>query len=71
MNYAGFCPVVFSLPGGFLAVMKKAQILTWEEFCAFDYESFRERHSYEIPAENKADSFGWLNGEIVAVDYGN
>ena len=24
-----------------------------------------------IPAERKADSFGWLNGRVVAVDYGN
>lgn len=71
VKFEGFCPVIFSLRGGFLVVMKKARVLTWEEFCDFDYESFRERHSYEIPAENKRDSFGWLDGKIVAIDYGN
>lgn len=69
-NSMGLCPVVFSLKGGFLIVMRKARILTWEEFCEFDYETFT-RTKAPIPVEQKADSFGWLDGEIVAVDYGN
>lgn len=66
----GLCPVVFAVKGGFLIVMKRAQILTWEEFCEFDYEKFKMQKA-AVPVEQKTDSFGWLNGEIVAVDYGN
>lgn len=66
----GLCPVVFNLGGGFLIVMKRARILTWEEFCDFDYKTFRMTKA-AVPVEQKADSFGWLDGEIVAVDYGN
>lgn len=66
----GLCPVVFAVKGGFLIVMKRAKILSWEEFCEFDYENFKMQKA-AVPVEQKADSFGWLNGEIVAVDYGN
>mgnify|MGYP001600941842 CR=1 FL=1 len=30
-----------------------------------------EPAGFLIPAERKADSFGWLDGRIVAIDYGN
>ena len=70
-NLEGFCPVVFSLPFGILTVMRKAKIFTADEFLAFDYENFIQRQDYIIPAESKANSFGWLDGQIVAIDYGN
>jgi hypothetical protein len=70
LGQSGFCPVVFALPGGFLTVMPRVRTLSDDEFGAFDAEQFCERGAYRIPAEPKPDSFGWLNGEVVAVDYG-
>lgn len=65
------CPVLFYIPGGFLVVMPRVQILTDEEFLAINLNEFLDTGDYYVPAERKANSFGWLNGEIVAVDYGN
>jgi len=99
------CPVIFSLPGGFLVVMPRARPLTDAEWAAFDYRAFVTRgdpyigenfDAYAgtwrqgdqgqplsplvhgnadvpeglVPAEYKRDSFGVLEGRIVAVDYG-
>jgi hypothetical protein len=70
-GFEGLCPVVFSLPGGWLVVMPRARLMTDEEFFAFDAESFCERGDYLIPAEPKSNSFGHLAGQIVAIDYGS
>ena len=59
------CPVLFSFPGGWLVVMRRARPLTYCEFEAVDMRGFGG-----IPVEGKRDSFGWLDGRIVAVDYG-
>ena len=67
----GCCPVLFSLPGGFLNVMPYARPMTRDEFARFDYHSFVDRDAYAIPAERKPDSFGWLNNQPVAIDYGD
>jgi hypothetical protein len=63
------CPIVFSLPGGWLVVMLRARPLTDYEWRALDPivgDAFRE-----LPVERKSDSFGVLYGRYVAVDYGN
>ena len=65
------CPVLFALPGGFLIIMRRARELTDGEFLALDHEGFIERGGYVIPVEAKSSSFGWLDGKIVAIDYGN
>ena len=65
------CPVVFSIPGGWLVVMRRAKPLSDAEWEAFDAPAFCETADYLIPAEFKQDSFGMLDGRIVAVDYGN
>lgn len=68
------CPVLFSLPGGWLVVMRRARVLTDAEFLDLDEAVMRDfinRPDYVVPAEIKSDSFGWLNGQLVAVDYGN
>lgn len=66
----GFCPVVLAIPGGFALVMPRVEILCERDFAAFDPAAFCRRDGYEINAEHKPDSFGRLNGTIVAVDYG-
>ena len=65
------CPVVFALPGGWLVVMRRAESLTDEEWRSFDPATFCERPNYVVPCEFKQDSFGKLDGRIVAIDYGN
>lgn len=50
--------------------MPRAEPLTEADWCAFDTEEFIERSDGAIPVEEKQDSFGWLNGRIVAIDYG-
>jgi len=65
------CPVLAATPGGFLIIMPRVRVMTDEEFEGFDYVGFVFGDDYNIPAEAKSDSFGWLDGKIVAVDYGN
>lgn len=72
------CPVVWSLPGGFLVVMRRARVLTDDEFEEHEALIRRwifggpgEENERFVPAEPKSDSFGWLDGRLVAVDYGN
>jgi hypothetical protein len=64
-------PIVFHLPGGFLSVMPRCRIMNNAEFAIFDKDKFCVKEDYIVPVENKNTSFGWLNGSIVAVDYGN
>lgn len=66
------CPVIFSLPLGLLVVMKRAAPLTTNEYIELlrNYKEFVDKEDYIVPVENKMDSFGKLNGKIVAVDYG-
>lgn len=65
------CPVVFNLPGGWLNVMHRAKPLTDKEWTQLDFQEFADKDDYYVPVENKRDSFGTLNGKIVAVDYGS
>ncbi len=44
--------------------------MTDYDWQGFDPDHFVHREHYTIPAELKQSSFGFLNGEIVAVDYG-
>lgn len=65
------CPVLFSLPGGWLNVMPRVKIMTADEYRMIDVDTIVVTPDYVIPAERKPDSFGYYNGRIVAVDYGN
>jgi hypothetical protein len=68
-GWPGICPVVFAVPGGFLTVQRRVRVMTDEEFAAFDFKAFTRRKGYRIPTERKSDSFGWLDGQVVAIDY--
>ncbi len=70
-GWVELCPVLWHLPLGLLVVMPKVQVLTQEEFDAMDFQAFVEQEDYCIPIEEKANSLGWLDGKIVAIDYGN
>lgn len=72
-GYKGIAPVVFALPLGALVVMQRARVMTLKEFYEsdFDFKVFTDREDYVIPAEAKPDSFGWINGQVFCIDYGN
>lgn len=67
------CPVVFSIPGGWLNVMPACDELSESEFDLFNPKAYCE----DLPVENKRCSFGWYmdhdtrSAIIVAVDYGS
>lgn len=69
LNDERLAKVIFHLPAGFLVVMKRAEPLTtfnkkfFAEFCA-------KRKGLELPTELKKDSFGYIDGKLVAIDYG-
>lgn len=65
------CPILFSLPGGFLVVMPRCEPLSLNDFVSIDMQEFVDRPDIRLPVEDKQDSFGWYQGRIVAVDYGS
>lgn len=65
------CPVLFSVPCGFLIIQRRAQPIDIEEYYSLSYSELVNRNEYVIPAEDKPNSWGKINGKIVAVDYGN
>lgn len=71
LEFDVLCPVVFYIPGGFLTVMLRASPLTDDQWKTLDVKDllFNGDVSPDL-VEYKRDSFGVLNGRIVAVDYG-
>jgi hypothetical protein len=65
------CPVQFSIPGGWLVVMHRVREMTDEEFLNFDSKAWADRGTHLIPCEHKSNSFGWLDGRPVCIDYGS
>lgn len=64
------CPVVFRFPMGLMNVMRKAHPLNEKQFQNLNFDSFVYINKNAIiPVEHKVDSFGVLDGKIVAVDY--
>lgn len=72
-GWVQLCPIIASVPGGWIIVMKRAKVLTEDEFYKYKgiIKFLTTKKTYSIPAEMKPDSFGWLNGKLVVVDYGN
>jgi hypothetical protein len=64
------CPIVAHIPGGWIVIMKRAIELTEDEFYVFVASGCLSTECV-IPIEIKRCSFGWVEGRIVAVDYGN
>ncbi len=72
LGWPELCPIVWSLPGGWVVVMKKARMMTRAEFDKFDANDFIEDGLFcTLPVEPKMNSFGYYKGRIVAVDYGS
>jgi hypothetical protein len=62
------CPVVFSIPGGWLTVQKKVIELQDDERTESQLKWYTES-LYDL-VEPKPSSFGWLDNKLVAIDYG-
>lgn len=71
LKWPELCPVVFSVPGGWLVVMRRALPLTDDEWFSFDPIPFCQQAHRPLPVEHKRDSFAKIDGRIVAIDYGN
>lgn len=71
VKWPELCPVIWSIRGGWLVVMPRTVPISDEIWESFDYELFTDHPDYVVPVENKRSSFGWLNGHIVATDYGS
>ena len=72
LRHEKLCPVLWSVPGGWLVVMPRVVSLTCEEFADVDHATFVQLDDIGvIPVEDKQDSFGWYEGRMVAVDYGS
>lgn len=77
MDDKRMCPVLFYIPGGWMVVMPRCKNLSREEFMKLDTRIFYPLNEnspneyFNVPVENKEDSFGWYKGKIVAIDYGS
>lgn len=67
------CPVSWSLWGGWLVIMKRAEVLSETDFWIHKLrlKMMVNQPDYVVPCEMKHDSFGILDGKFVVVDYGN
>ena len=78
--YPEICPIIFSIRGGFMNIAKRARELSEEEFereilgkckCTQTSVIFIDENYRKLRIEKKASSFGWLDGKIVIIDYGD
>lgn len=63
------CPVLFHLPLGLMSVQKRADVLTDDEYMYLKFNDLINNDHY-VPVEDKSNSFGRLDGNIVIIDYG-
>jgi len=74
LKYPYLCPILFYLPGGFMTIMPRCDILETRHMSRQQLLLLlksEERAGRCMPVEPKHDSFGLLpNGRLVAVDYG-
>lgn len=79
MQIPELAPVLFALPGGFLVVMPRVDVKSFEADDRFVYlDMFKaarakseHRDILTNIVEQKVDSVGMWNGKVVAVDYGS
>lgn len=66
------CPVIFHLPLGILLIMPRCEPISQEywDVIAPNISAWMSGENYCIPVEHKQNSFGWLNKQLVALDYG-
>ena len=73
LEWPELCPVIWSIPGGFLLVMPNCSIIERENFSESIVNEIinnANKSGRTIPAEIKHDSWGYYKNRLVAVDYG-
>ncbi len=60
------CPVLFLFPFGLFLVMRRAEELSYED--NINLSNFMKANNITT-AEDKTDSFGWLDSKLVCIDY--
>jgi hypothetical protein len=78
---ARLCPVLFYIPGGWINIMPRCELINIEDFKKLKLECFYPVKydgysvecdgAWDVPVEDKIDSFGYYNNKIVAIDYGS
>lgn len=61
------CPIIWSSWGAWIVIMKRARVLTDEEYLSTNLKI----HKYYYAGDDKSDNYGYLNGKIVKIDYGS
>lgn len=61
------CPVLWCSWGGWVLVMKRAQMLTIKDWGTVTVPE----HKKHFPGDDTLSNYGWLNGKVVKVDYGD
>lgn len=65
------CPVLWSIPGGFALCMVAVETFSDDNPpCSEQLRELTGHPERRIPVEAKPDSFGLLDGRLVATDYG-
>jgi len=73
------CPIFWTCFGRFIVIMPRVKVMTPKEFSELKesiayyawLDGVEEDKMPPMPCELKADSFGWLNGRLVIIDYGS
>lgn len=73
------CPVIWCSWGCFVIIMPQVKVLTDQEcrdgkLAHLDIDEFlliEPGEEGRFPVEKKSDSFGWLDGRLVIIDYGS
>jgi len=60
------CPVVWAAWGGWILIMKRAEILTEDQFSKENIEP----HMIWFDGDDKSNNYGYYKGRLVKVDYG-
>lgn len=66
-NKYEICPVLFSSWGGWFLVMPRLKLPSEEEF---KESGITKQYCDRLNVEFKSNSFGWMDGRLVAIDYG-
>lgn len=70
-GWTELCPVLYCAPLGLFLVMPAAQMMTFEQYEAWDsFDNPLKPDPYPMPPyESKADDWGYVDGKPVIVDY--
>lgn len=69
-DFPDLCPVLWSIPGGLLVCMRRADPMPYEQWENMKPKQWLADRNCAVICEGKLDCFGVLEGKPVIVDYG-